>query len=238
MSNPTPESAPVAARDLVFTHYATCMIAAALLPAPAHPQDHQTAEVTAAACVRILDGGGAPEGYVIPRYARQLEDVAQGEAVAEGARNPLLQNGRIMNAAEGAAFKNKVKASGPLPKKAAVEADNAAALARLAGISEPVRHAALNSSVARLTVIREGVRVEDAVAVIIEEIERAVRLADALGLDSKKFDAGKDCTIKEAIEGVPYPGNISLAIAIEAIATITDNDAPPAPGSDQPQAGA
>lgn len=223
MSNPTEKtaSAPtIPHRDLVFTHYATCIIAAAVLPVPAHHMDHAAAEVTAAACARILDGGGAPKDYVIRRYARMFDDIAQADAVAEGAKGPVIQNGRIVNAAEGAAFRKKIEAAGPLPRREVVNSDNAAALARISDISEPVRSAAMHASVARLTVSREGVRELDAVAIVIEEIERAIRVADSLGLDSKGIGERKEGTVKEAIESVPYPGNVALFLSIEIMDSV------------------
>ncbi len=243
---PPPAPAPVAApavayepRDPVFFLLAVCSFAAALQPpGSVHDADRDQAEKTGAICARVLDGGPVPEKLVLPRHRRTLEVVKSKEDLA--ARVDGAPVARVMTESEKAREVKRIEAiekETPIPSRAYVEHQNRTLLEAIGDISEPVRAAALHSAIARITAQPQltGVRTEEAVSVVIEEIERAIRLAGPIGLTTVSIDTLAAAGQEEfGSSHLPYPANLALDIMDLRFAAFAPDAEPEANDAAQP----
>lgn len=234
---PVAEEKPYEPRDSVFFVKAACMLAAALCPQDSNSDDdHDQADESAAALAQILDGGPPPKDFVAPRQSRLLiERRLHNETLA--ANNPAASS---INAGQVKAARDKLaereKSLGKLPEEHEILDDNAQWLARLADLSEPVRDTALSASAVRLSARKgiTGARLNDAALVVVEEIERAIRFAEANGVPSRSI-ATEEAALERGEPAVigpvslPYPSNVLAAIS-GAAADEDESDSAPGDG--------
>lgn len=216
----TSGAASYAPRDPVFYLLAVCMLSAALQPAGLAESDRDMAESRARELAAVLDGGPVPADLVLPRFAIKLEELTVlGAILSPTALNPT--NPLHVNAGDQTKAREKAKANG-VPTdpaglgryKEKVIADHAGLVLRLSDLSEPVRASALWASCTRIGKLEllTGAPhlLADALGIVVEEIERAIRMAESLKLPTRSM--GRNETNETAETVAPYPANIPLAL--------------------------
>lgn len=257
----TPETTPIPEsyepRDPAFYVTAAGLIAASLLPPQIVAQsDHDHAEKTGHLCARFLDKGMVPRDYAMPKTQRILELVRQAEildAANLGRPIPGAQYPVVMNEGERQRQRAQLDAAarengGTIPTREAVMEENRRTIAAFADVSDPIRWNALLWSQARISSRPQttGARPEEALGIVLEEMERAIRFGSMAGLPVRSIEkAGPG---ENASLHVPYPGNIAVelmqASAEQQMAELqkalgggTDPEAPEAAAAPTPAAG-
>lgn len=226
-------------RDPHFYLLAVCMLSAALVPATANPTyhaaDHTQADETARKAAQILDGAPAPDGFLQRAIARRLAEIREYQSTVGLTIDPRhVPTGvpvRIGTAAEVERARKaeaaRAEKDGPMPSVEELKDQNAKDLTRFRDLSEPVRDAALRSSAVRLAATHEitGARPEEAIGIVCEEIMRALRIAEEIGLPTRSLP--ENASMSDAAMGVPYPANMPAMALIGGMAQIeeTVNDA-------------
>lgn len=123
---------------------------------------------------------------------------------------------------------------GTLPTRAEAMARNDEDIAKLAGISEPVRDAAFAAARARIAANARvtGATPTEALQIVVYEIERAMRLAGDLGR-SVLARTEKANTAEQMFAEVPYPADLSLMLSMGEIAALFSEEetSDPAPAT-------
>lgn len=194
-------------RSRLFYAEAVQAFRAALESPPFHDSDRDQAEATAKVCAQALDSGVVPKEYLTPKAARKLELVVQYDR---------LNGGGSQSEAERYRERQRLSALGPIPKREEVLADNTRAIALLRDISHPVRNSAFRAAIIKLT-SRPGVtgaREADALGIVIDEVETAVRLhgEQTLPLRSPETMSAEE-QAQAGADMVPWPVNFALEFA-------------------------
>ncbi len=234
-TQPTESPAPrsYAPRDPIFFLHAACLFAAALQPSGRDESDRDAAEAGARDLAAVLDGGPVPKDLILPRFARQLEDLSEAEAAlgsaTAGAPGGTPSNPRALSAGSVLEIRKARQAAGKptdpraiASEKERVISDHAGLVARLGDLSEPVRAAALAASVTRIAARPDLTGaphlMDNAFGIVVEEIERAIRTAEGLEIPARGI--GSDAGRESASNVAPYPANVVLELfqaATEAI---------------------
>jgi hypothetical protein len=226
-------------RDPHFYLLAFCTLSAALVPATAspvyHAADHTQAEDTARSAARILDGGPAPEGFVQRAILRRMAEVREYQATTgmliDPRQAPTGMPVRLVNAAEVQRAREREalreKEQGPMPTVDELKAKNLEDLSRFRDLSEPVRDAALRASAVRLAATNEitGARPEEAIGIVCEEIMRAIRFAEEIGIGSAGLS--EKAGLEDLATGVPYPASLAMLALVGAMSRDGDDETEP-----------
>jgi hypothetical protein len=172
-------------------------------------------------CAQALDSGVVPKDYVTPKAARKLELIQQ---------NDRLSSGSSQTEAERYRERQRLNSLGPIPKRDEVMSENTRTLALLKDISHPVRNSAFRSALIKLTSrpAVTGAREADALGIVIEEIETAIKLHSEYTLPVRSPESMSPEEQEQAgASMVPYPVNIALefATALHAVEEVQEEAA-------------
>ena len=216
VTTPVPERATV--RDPVFMHHATALLASALLMplVVSDETDEKHALNTAESIARLLDTGEVPEGYVTPENAAAIaQTLYYTHSTPNGpiASNEGEKNVRNAQLVEHEKKLGRVKTVGQIKK------ENDELLATLVDISEPVRSTALTTTAFLLAALGKaitGAHPNEAVGIAVNEILRAIRLAEKFGVPTRgietvaaQIDAG-EIDQETAERALPYPASVAM----------------------------
>lgn len=248
MSDPQKSDSKYQPRDPLFFAMASCVLATSLQPSGPHDDDRERAEKTAAKCAQMLDGGPAPEGLITPRQARILHAVGEAERLNAGLAGTTTPgasgynpSANVQQMTEGArkAAREQLAKMGKLPERADVEKQNREHLARIRDVSEPVRFTALLASAHRLASNSSitGAHEHDACGVVAEELDRAIRVHEALSLPTFSAETDERAGREQGAGAMPYPASAVIVLLAAASASAEDGDDSPtqdAPGEEKP----
>lgn len=246
-SNPkdatTPE--PYKARDPSFFALAAGAFAAALHPDTLAESDADKADDIGDTCARVLDRGIVPKGFLMPRTRRVLDLVHRQDLLKSGETDRPLAGVRhpvIMTEGEKAKERELLAKAGPIPTRDELMATNERQIAALADLSEPVRFSALLQACIRIDARPQitGARADEAVAIVVEEVERALRKHKAVGNPLHDLENPNAPPIEDPSRVVPYPVNVMMELlragaagAAGAAAEADDaGEPPPAPAAE------
>lgn len=255
--NPSP-SAPKTEtykpRDPMFFALACGMLAAALHPDTLAESDADAADKIGEMCARALDRGIVPANFLMPKTRRVL-DLVHRRDILQGAETdrPLAGQSRAPIMTEGEKQKERelLSRAGPIPSREEVMLANQKEIEALADLSEPVRMSALVQAALRLDAKPQitGARADEALAIVVEEIARAVRFHKAAGNPTIDLLEGPNAAnVEDPARCVPYPGSMVVELlragAAAAAAGVEEElhagegvAAPPAPAAPAPAQG-
>lgn len=248
---PAPAQVPaLAVRDKAFFAYAAALLASALQPPGFHVSDREQANGAGEALARLLDSGTVPKGCVIasrviirakadgkrhgaegaPEPAPLMDLIAQKEALEAGRSGKGVGPARFaqsMTAAQQAEAETRLGWAGgdKLPSRKEAEDSAAAAGEALADISEPVRHVALIMAYGRI-LLRSDVtgaphRLQEAVDIVIAEVERARTIFEANAIPSGALRSEEEATALGSL-AFPYPTSLGVDMLGLALSGMPD----------------
>lgn len=141
----------------------------------------------------------------------------------------------VMNEGERTKAREKLaKTAGQVPSRAEVMAANADHLTRIRDISEPVRYVALAAAALRLANSPEitGAREAEACGIIAEEIDRAIRVHDALGLPTFSMQTDQAAGRAQGPAAVPYPASVGFLLTMNILQAADAPDDSPEPNGE------
>ncbi len=211
-------------RDPYFFAYAWSVITAALVPPTSlDNSDHRFAEETGHACAVVLDGGGAPPKFLSRHAVRRIGEIRELKALTEAQVDRITTARPVRIGTEGekqqalARVAERERELGyALPTEQEVRDENAADLDRSQDLSELVRLAALHAASVRLSATSDitGARPDEAIGIVLEEIDRAIRIHARIGLPVTAIR--DDATVEDSLRGLPYPAGIAVAVILGA----------------------
>lgn len=207
-------------RDPRFFHYAASILTAALCPPGNDSSNHAQAADAGRACAAVLDSGIVPDGFSTPETVRMLSLVGEKESLQFARTGVPVPGQRVAPSMPVGVIDREEKrlaAVGPIPTREELLAKNKATIAKLQNISAPVRMSALAAAAFRLDAMptvtgAPSVR-SDAIGVVVDELTRAIALAEELGIPSTETISEADAQ-KAGSAVLPWPACLALDMIV------------------------